>query len=126
MNNWDVKKRIEDAFEHYCEKAGLTPYRDVGLFYDSEMKCWGKAHWKRGGDDEETYVLINLNMMLRMPEEVEETVAHEVAHIKTSVDGYPREFHGSHWAENMMELGFIPHVTKHFDRTRKPVWAEAV
>lgn len=121
MNNIDVVKGIEQCFEECCVILGLEPYEVIGIGFNNDLPCWGRAHANILNEDpDENFVEINLKLFLRMPEAYPETVAHEVAHIATKGNG-----HGRRWKEAMRSLGYPnPKAKKVYDRNRKPIWTE--
>jgi len=128
--NFEIKKEIEDKFTEWRERMGLVDV-PIMLYIDSMVgpRLWGQA----GVDEDESreeeervyYVSISMKFMARMPEEIEETVVHELAHISVVVDGVRESSHGRYWQQTMRKFGWEPTVSKRFDRESTPVWGRS-
>lgn len=100
---WLIRKH----FEKYCELAGFEPYEEVELRSEAVIgkRILGRAHVSR----HEKWVAIDFNKVKKYEEieqEIEETIAHEVAHIAC-----PYTVHGLEWCELMIKWGFKPSTT---------------
>ena len=97
MNNHEVKGKIDEAFEKFCEELNLEPWDDVECYVAAHLKgCIARAY-VRGNRSIE----IDLWRMVTRPDKIEEVVAHELCHIV-----HPNNHHGREWKEEMKKLGF--------------------
>jgi hypothetical protein len=104
-----IDKEIEKAFEEYMEIAGLPLSRIRFGITRKLPHAWGTT-WKIGN-----FLAIQVSRFhLRLhPEEIEDTIAHEVAHCKTWID---RKYwgHGRPWKSVMKQFGLVPLAEKEF------------
>jgi len=125
--NWEIREEIEKAFGEYLGKAQLKKlparlYVEAWLDEKKEFGPWGEAGVGEDEDDgPEYFVRISLNKMVKEPEEIEETVAHEMAHLVSYERGGAG--HDRLWATTLKGWGFEPKVRKALDLRAIQVWA---
>ena len=97
MNNFELIDSVRKAFRKYEELLDLSV--EVELFIEANLgkTVWGDAWWE---PKRQSYCIrISLNKMRQNPDHVEQTMAHEWAHIKNYVEekrgGHGRRFHSS-------------------------------
>ena len=102
MTNWEFISQAKALFEKHCISMGL---HNASLAF-SEEKCWGKAYFK------EMLVDLNLNLLRRHPEELEETIVHEIAHLVTYKKVGNHNHRSSVWKNLMIDMGYKPKAGK--------------
>ena len=118
MNNHQLMEEAAEIFEHYCGKLDLAAWNEVGMLWGADG-VWGSAHWEKDGSEEETYIELCFQLFRRHPEELPETIAHELVHIYLSENGRPNG-HTDQFRQKMNELGFVGNATKR-SHNNKPV-----
>ena len=104
MTNWELMAQARQLLDSYIEKVNL---KNVELLFGEE-KAWGKAYMEKG----KYSIDLNINLFRRHPEELEETVAHEVAHLSTYKEMGKHNHKTPFWRETMKAFGFKPRATK--------------
>jgi len=104
--------RADELFECYCEKLDLGAWDDVGLVWGASSGVWGMAHWIRNGTEEDKCIELNLQHFRCNPEELEETIAHELVHIHLAERHNGLTGHDNEFCREMNKLGFRGDATK--------------
>lgn len=128
MNNLDVRSRIENYFSTTHEKAFSSAdveNFEVKLFIENNLKkFWGIAGCDR---IDGLFVQISFYHMVRMPDQIEETIDHELAHLLTFILHGKVKSHGPEWKGVMKRyFGRDGKSEKFFDEKALPVWKKPV
>jgi hypothetical protein len=113
MNNHELMREAEKAFEHFCKLLNIDPWNEVDMMWGAGKRVWGTAHYNRKHmrDAEYNYIELNLQKFRCNPHEMRETIAHEMVHMSLFFNGRPNG-HNAEFRSIMNDLGFAGKTSK--------------